>query len=172
MDWVATTFPDKPISHVIISHHHADHSGGVRSYVAAGAVAVMHESAAPFFSKIFQADSTIVSDSLAENPVAAAIETMPADGSLTLDDETNPVTIYPFATAHAEDMVLTYVESAGVLFVVDIYSPNPAAANAGTGGKLLNDTITELGLEVTAIAGGHGATIAFEDFERLVELVE
>jgi hypothetical protein len=31
------------------------------------------------------------------------------------------------------------------------------------------DAIAELGLEVTTIAGGHGATIAFEEFAGLIK---
>jgi hypothetical protein len=66
-------------------------------------------------------------------------------------------------------MVIVYVDGAGVVFVSDLYSPNPAAESAGAGGELLNARITELGLEVSTIAGGHGGVIPYEDFEGLLE---
>jgi hypothetical protein len=66
-------------------------------------------------------------------------------------------------------MVIVYVGGAGVVFVSDLYSPNPAATSAGAGGQLLYDRITELGLEVETIAGGHGGSISFEDFEGQLE---
>ncbi|MFQ5854354.1 MAG: MBL fold metallo-hydrolase [Anaerolineae bacterium] len=168
IDWIKTTFPDKPIMYVIATHHHTDHSAGLRTYVAEGATVVLHEAAKDLFEEVFQAPSTILPDRLALNPVAATIETVPADGSYTIPDETQPVAVYPIKNTHAEDMVIIHVPNAGVVFVSDLYSPNPNATSAGAGGQLLHDYITTNGLAVSIIAGGHGATIAFEDFEALL----
>ena len=76
--------------------------------------------------------------------------------------------VYPIKNTHAEDMVIIHVPNAGVVFISDLYSPNPAAQSAGAGGQLLHDNITANGLDVSIIAGGHGATIGFEDFEALL----
>jgi glyoxylase-like metal-dependent hydrolase (beta-lactamase superfamily II) len=168
INWIETTFPDKPISHVVSSHHHVDHSAGLRSYVAEGATIVMGEAAKPFFEDIFLASSTLVPDPLAANPVAATIETAPQDGSFTIPDEMQPVEVYPIENSHAEDMAITYVPAAGVVFISDLYSPNPTASDPGPGAVVLNDRITELGLDVATIAGGHGGTITFETFEDLL----
>jgi glyoxylase-like metal-dependent hydrolase (beta-lactamase superfamily II)/mono/diheme cytochrome c family protein len=168
IEWIKSQFPDKPITHVVSTHHHTDHSAGLRTYVAEGATVVLHEAAAPFFEAIFQASSTISPDALANNPVEATIEAVPGAGSVTIHDGTHPVEVYPMANEHAEDMVIIYVGNPGVVYVSDLYSPNPAATEAGAGGQLLHDTITMLGLEVAAIAGGHGTTITWEDFENLV----
>jgi glyoxylase-like metal-dependent hydrolase (beta-lactamase superfamily II) len=172
IDWIKTTFPDKPISHVVSSHHHVDHSAGLRTYVAEGATVVMGEAARLFFEeKVFSASSTLIPDALSENPVAATIEAVPADGSFTLPDETQPVEVYPIGGNHAEDMVISYLPEAGLVFVSDLYSPNPnATANPGAGAATLRDRITELGLDVTTIVGGHGGIITFEDFEALLAL--
>ena len=165
IDWIAATFPDKPISYVVSSHHHVDHSAGLRTYVANGTTAVMHEAAADFFGDIFLADSSLVPDPLHQNPVEATIETVPADGSLVIEDDALTVEVYPIANSHAEDLVLTY--AGGVVFVSDLYSPNPNADSAGAGGQLIADLIDELGLEVTTIAGGHGGTIDIDTFESI-----
>src|SRR5215470_3053191 len=37
-------FPSKPIKYVINTHHHSDHSGGIRAYVAEGIPIITHES--------------------------------------------------------------------------------------------------------------------------------
>ncbi|HEX9926219.1 MAG TPA: MBL fold metallo-hydrolase [Anaerolineae bacterium] len=167
--WVESNFPGKPITHVIATHHHTDHSGGLRSLVAEGATAALHEAAVPFFEEVFLASSTIRPDALALDPVAAAIDTVPADGSLTIPDDTHPVEVYPLDQTHAEDAVLIYVadEDGGVVFISDLYSPAPGA-DPGAGGMLIHDAITSLGLEVSTIAGGHGATIDFTEFEELL----
>lgn len=74
---VAENMPDKSITHVFSSHHHVDHSGGLRHFVAAGATAVMHDAAEVFFDDIFQTSSTTVPDTMEANHVEASIETVP-----------------------------------------------------------------------------------------------
>jgi mono/diheme cytochrome c family protein/glyoxylase-like metal-dependent hydrolase (beta-lactamase superfamily II) len=167
IEWINQTFPGKPISHVVSTHHHTDHSAGLRTFVAQGATIVLGEAAQPFFEEIFQASSTISPDALAENPVEAQIEVVPADGSFTIPDDEHPVEVYPIENTHAEDMVIAYVGNPGVVFVSDLYSPNPGA-DPGAGGALLRDTIDSLGLDVSLIAGGHGTSIAFEEFTGLL----
>ena len=49
IDSIKATYPGKPIRSVRGSHHHADHSGGMRPFVALGARPVVHEAAVPFF---------------------------------------------------------------------------------------------------------------------------
>ncbi len=168
IDWVRTTFPDKPISYVVSSHHHVDHAGGLRAYVAEGIPVVMGEAAEPFFEETFLAGSTIVPDPLAENPVEATIEAVPADGAFTIADDTNSVEVYPIETTHAEDMVITYLPEAGIVFVVDIYNPDPNATDLPPGAVDLQTAITDLGLEVSTIVGGHGGTIPLAQFEDLL----
>jgi len=54
--------PNKPIKYVISTHHHFDHSGGLRTYVAEGATVVTHDSNRAFFEKTFQAPASMAPD--------------------------------------------------------------------------------------------------------------
>ncbi|MEZ4865519.1 MAG: MBL fold metallo-hydrolase [Caldilineaceae bacterium] len=165
MDWVAQTFPDKPVTHAVVTHHHEDHAAGLREFVAAGATAVVHEAAAPFFAHIFAASATVNPDLMSESQSSATIEQVPADASLTIPDDTHAIEIYPIAQTHAQDMVIVYVADPGVVFVTDLYSPNPAAESAGAGGQMIADAIAAHNLDVAWIAGGHGGAISMEDFQ-------
>ena len=165
INWIERSFPDKPITHVIATHHHSDHSAGLRTYVARGAIAVVHEAAEAFFADIFQRPSALRPDALAENPTGANIETVPADGSYTIPDTSRTVVVYPLANEHAADMVLIHVQGAGVVFVSDVYNPNPGIP-AGPGGRLVQAAIEAAGIEVSIIAGGHGGTVDYETFQN------
>jgi glyoxylase-like metal-dependent hydrolase (beta-lactamase superfamily II) len=148
MEWLGTV-TDLPVTHVIQSHHHIDHSGGFRSLVGSNAaVAVVGEPAVAFYeAEVFGAPSEIV-------PVEGApAEIMGVSTEVTtIGSGTNPVNVVGFPNPHADDYVL--VEAGGVLFTVDIYSP-------GTGGAPspeLVEAVNGLGLAVTTVAGGHGAS--------------
>ena len=43
--------PNKPIKYLINTHHHFDHFGGVRAYVAAGATIVTNEVNVAYYQK-------------------------------------------------------------------------------------------------------------------------
>src|SRR5437867_8952405 len=50
---VKKLIPNKPIRYVVNTHHHFDHSGGLRTYVAEGATIVTHAANKDFFENVF-----------------------------------------------------------------------------------------------------------------------
>src|SRR5438094_820905 len=44
--------PNKPIRYVVNTHHHFDHSGGLRTYVAEGATIITHQSNRAFYESV------------------------------------------------------------------------------------------------------------------------
>ena len=151
LDWLGTVAPDLPVTHVVQSHHHVDHSGGLRSMAGTtGAVAVVGEAAVPFYeNEVFGSTSEVVPDGVD----GSTIELMgvPAEG-VVLDSSVNPVHVVAFPNQHADDYVV--VEAGGVLFLVDIYNPGTGAPIAPE----LLEAIDGLGLDITTVAGGHGAS--------------
>ena len=173
--------PGKPITHVIATHHHEDHTAGLRSFVAKGATVVVHAAAEQFYGPIFSAPSTIVPDSLAMNPMTPDIMTVAADGELILQDSTNTVEIYPLANPHAADMLLVYVPQIGIngggyVFESDLYNPSADPDNDGFSlapafARALLDGIDGgvtggAALDVSFVVGGHG------DFAPRQDLVD
>ncbi|MEX1364782.1 MAG: MBL fold metallo-hydrolase [Nannocystaceae bacterium] len=150
-----------PVTHIVLTHHHSDHSACARTFVATGAELVIHESAQAFFEDVLAAPSTIEPDRLEIDPVMnPVIQTVPEGGSLLLDDPTNPVEVFDMASSHSFDMVLPYVDPAGpnngVLFTSDIYAPGSISLPPGPQETL--DAINLIGIagELSTIAGGHG----------------
>ena len=82
--------PDKPIKYVINTHHHFDHSGGLRTYVAEGATVITHEGNKAFYEWAWKQPRTLEPDRLAQNPKEAAFITYKnkyvlSDGSRSLE---------------------------------------------------------------------------------------
>ncbi|HEU0031684.1 MAG TPA: MBL fold metallo-hydrolase [Kofleriaceae bacterium] len=165
LDWIATNIPGKPVTHVIATHHHRDHTGALRTFVARGAKIVVGDASKAFFSRAFRASRTIEPDELSAHPAPATILGVPAGGTLTLPDAAHPVQVVAVETTHAADMVIAYVPSAKTVFVSDIYSPgfppNPFGAREVLG------AIQSRGLAVDTLAGGHGGVGPRSDLDAI-----
>ena len=117
--------PGAAITHLIQSHHHEDHAGGLRSFVANGATAVVGHGVGEFWSRVFAAASTIQPDTLSVADVNPVIEEIPPGESFVLDDGVVKVSAYHIPdNSHAIDMLITEVERNDhrVIFVSDLYN--------------------------------------------------
>jgi len=172
--WAAQKFPGKPIAQVIATHHHFDHAGGLRHFAAAGATIVLQESTQAFFDdRVFGASCTVLPDELAAHPRAASIRTVPALGSVRLDDPTNPIEIYAIDSEHASDMVVAYLPRQGALFNSDLYIPLPDELRqlglvpffTPKDFRELAAGIAHHGLTPALIVGGHGGVAPIDVFK-------
>jgi hypothetical protein len=69
-----TLAPNKPIKYLVVSHHHFDHSGGVRAFAGEGATLITQEGSKPFFERIVAAPATVSPDHLTKSGKKAAVE--------------------------------------------------------------------------------------------------
>lgn len=175
VEWIDSTI-GKPITHIVISHHHPDHAAGARSVVATGASAVVFEDTADYFAGVFSAPSTIVPDTLSstslESPVG--LVSVPRDGFVDLPDATNPIRIYHVPTPHADDMVMpvvTHASGTSLAFTVDIWSPAPFNFSFPEWVMPLYERFSTYGIDTTSLmfAGGHGGVGSYADFEGFVQ---
>jgi glyoxylase-like metal-dependent hydrolase (beta-lactamase superfamily II) len=167
--YVRKTYPGKQIRYVTASHHHADHSGGVRDFAALGATVVVHQAAVGWFQRILaDRDSQLLPDRLDGTNADATVSGVPDGGSMTLADPTRPVVVLPEKTTHATTTILVWVPSEGVLFVNgDTYTPG---APPGAGARSLEATIEANGLRPQFIVGGHGGIITYAAFRQALGL--
>jgi glyoxylase-like metal-dependent hydrolase (beta-lactamase superfamily II) len=119
---VRTLIPGKPIRYVIVSHHHFDHSGGVRTFAGEGITVVTHEASKPFFERVIALPATVNPDHLAKSGKKAAVEGVRDKRVFT--DGTRTVEVHHIAgSLHADDMVMTYLPKEKLLIEADAYTP-------------------------------------------------
>jgi glyoxylase-like metal-dependent hydrolase (beta-lactamase superfamily II) len=161
-------YPGKPLRHVIASHFHQDHVGGIREFAAEGGVTVL--AGAPtraYFESVFSNPHTVAPDRLELDPKPVTV--VPVDASHTLADPARPIQLYRIANTHAEDMLIVYLPQQKLLFVADLFGPDPATKGMELPGDYkqwaaeLYTAVTRLGLDVQTVVGAHGegtATLA------------
>lgn len=153
---VKERFPAKPIRYLIPTHFHIDHAGGVRGYMAEGAIVAAPELDRQFYACLAHAPHTLRPDALEKNGRLVTIES--ADGARTLTDGSRTVVIYPLANSHADDMQVVYLPREKILIEADLANPRKNQVRAGPGARELLAGIEKLGLDVATIAGIHGDT--------------
>ena len=170
--------PGKPIRYVVNTHHHWDHSGGLRAAYAEGATIVTNEQNRNFFDRVILVPQprTLSPDRLSQFPFAT---TGPGPGKLetyrdtyTISDGTKSVTSYHVAGFnHAGDMAIVYLMPSKILIFADMYSPPPAGGNlpnVNPNAVSLFQNINRLKLDVAQHVPIHGNPGMNADFVRIV----
>jgi len=114
--------PGKPLTQAVVTHHHFDHSGGIRAAVSEGLTIVAHAGAAKFVEDIVGRQHGIEPDALAKNPKPLTIQTV--EGEMVLEDEAMSIALYPIeGSPHADTLLMAHFPKEGFLVEADLYSP-------------------------------------------------
>ena len=151
--------PNKPVRYVLTTHHHFDHTGGLRTYVAEGATVVTHQSNVTFLEKALAAPATITPDTQAKSMKKPTFQGVVEKHVIT--DGKQTIEVYPTAgDTHTNEYTLIYLPGPKILVEGDAYSPGPAdappPATPPPNAVALSNEIDRLKLNVTTIAPIHG----------------
>ena len=156
--------PEKPLTHLVSTHHHFDHSGGVRAAIAEGLTVVTHAANAGFYEELAERTSTIAEDALARNPKALTLETV--DDEKSYEDDTMRVDVYHIAdNPHAGTLLMAHLPRERLLVQADAFSPGRDYQPFAT--KLL-ENIEQRNLRVDRILPVHGGVVTYDELVSAV----
>jgi glyoxylase-like metal-dependent hydrolase (beta-lactamase superfamily II) len=168
---IGEQFPGKPIRYAAVTHHHFDHTGGVRGIAAQGATILVESGHEAAIRELLDAPHTNPPDELARKrasqPATGGIEVF--TGKKVITDGTQSLELHVIAgSPHVDPMVLAYVPGARVLFQSDLWFPGTGGAGTPAAKHLL-ESVQKLGLRVDTNVGGHGGIAPFSELVTAIK---
>ncbi|MEO7135124.1 MAG: MBL fold metallo-hydrolase [Vicinamibacterales bacterium] len=149
--------PNKSLNQLVTTHHHFDHTAGLRGAVYSGLTVITHAGNKEWVEHMARWPHTIQPDILAKNVSRLNVETV--DAEREFKDQSMTVMLYHVAgNPHSDTMLMAYIPRDRILIQVDAFSPGsavqPYAAN-------LLENIQKRNLRVDTIVPLHGAVAPF-----------
>ena len=176
--------PNKRIKYLVNTHHHFDHSGGLRTYVSEGTVIITSKRNREYYENVVftMVPRTLQPDRMSLSPRATsnfgpsasspfmAVEAV--EELYTLTDGTQTMEIhYVRGLRHSENMLMVYLPKQKIVVEADLFNPPasgapPAAPNPSN--LTFYENIKRLKLDVAQIAPLHGRVVPMSDFLKVV----
>jgi hypothetical protein len=166
------TVPGKPLTELVVSHHHFDHTGGIRQAMAEGLTIIAHKGTEGLFREIASRAGTIAPDALGPTPKPLKFKAV--DDHLRLGDATMQVDLYHVVSnSHMAEALFAYVPRDRLLVEGDFFD---VGWELYWWQKTYADNIAYRRLQVDRDVPVHGRVVpiaqALEDIQRMTKAAE
>jgi len=158
--------PGKSLGPLINTHHHFDHSGGLRAAIAQGLTIYSHEGNREFYSRVvYPRKHTSQPDALERTPQPLKLRTV-GDREVLRDALRTIEILHVPGNPHNGNMLVVYLPAEKLLIQADIYAP-PAAGAVNPVfpfARNLQEMIQRRNLNVAQMIGIHGNPVPYAEF--------
>lgn len=166
---IKETVPGKPIKYLVLTHHHSDHAGGFREYVAEGTTVVTTPGNKSFLEHVAKVESSLLPKAKKKQPMV--IETV-ENKKRVFEDDKHRVELYDIGpNPHANEILVAYLPKEKILFQADLFNSaaNGSIPIAQDVTLKFSDQLEKLGLQIEKIYGVHGRPTTVEELRTAIE---
>jgi len=158
----------KDVTAIIVSHHHADHAGGVRAAVSRGITIIGQRRTGVLFEEWVARPAVLFPDALARNP--QPLQFLAVDEHLVLEDSMRRLDVYhAVGHMHMADALFAYLPEERIMMEGD-FTDDTWEFNWWAGAMQAN--IERYGLEPEWVIPVHGSVATVDEkFARTAEQV-
>ncbi|MBM3346919.1 MAG: MBL fold metallo-hydrolase [Betaproteobacteria bacterium] len=166
IDAVNKLAPGKSIRYVVNSHHHFDHTGGIRAAASTGATIVTQARSKAYFEKLLSAKNAINPDALSKAGRKPNVMAIGDKGQLT--DGKRVIELHRIKDSiHTDTFLMAYLPAEKLLIEADAFTPGPPGAKPpavpNANNVNLVENIERLKLSIDRILPLHGRVVPLSE---------
>lgn len=168
---IRETSGGKPVGYLVNTHHHADHSGGIRTYAALGATILTQQNNEAAIRQILDRPHTLKPDRLTRSGIRPKVD--PVGERKTISDGSRTVELLHVPNPHANGHLLVYLPKEKILFTSDMFhvlqGQTASAKPHGPHTRMFYDAVNRMGWQVDQIVSGHGRLLKWSELVAVME---
>jgi glyoxylase-like metal-dependent hydrolase (beta-lactamase superfamily II) len=154
---------NKSVKTLVLTHHHSDHAGGARVYIAERAGLIVPSPDRKFFA-LLALSQRPVPDDLEKKHVSAEINEV--KDQFDLKDDSIEIRIHRIPNPHVDGMLIAHIMPGNIVWETDLWTPGSESAKSPAG-IAFETALKKLGIQNATIAGGHGTAAPQTEFEKI-----